>query len=626
MSNQNLFSKETWLRIERLVNGECNDEDVLDLEEFLRSNPTAQKLFLDYCQLHLDLSVEVRSEAVAHEVLDRIVSKCQSATSIASESSGQDSKQGEMSAGAKTDKPEGVSQPHPRSRNAIAFAGLNRSTGGFGGLVSYLQHPVLLVLGGLLVLAGGLIGWSLRKDMQISTAVNIADEPHFTPVAYLASANGCGWGDSSSRIRNVGSAVRLGDEITLYEGIAEFRLATGVSLSVEGPATFVMTSSNSLFLQQGKLTAHVPWKAAPFRLMAGPYPLEALDAEFGVQVKGYDTRIHVFSGEVTCASSPFIVADDVDDSLDDISSASPSPATSIVVGQGQAVALAADSNRVIAARHFAADKNQFANKISMAGPLPITTAYVDSVKQSNPVGYWRFESTENNEIRNEISNGCSLSVTTDVSLQGDESNHVIELGHSYARGHLVSTQPLDALAEGDYSFEMWLKPSHYHRGFLVGMASRVPPEMPLATEKQGGTTTKGRLENNSFTLGLQADVGPKSPGTLLTANCNPFGVFTHQCYSNELYALRRWQHVVVVKGESTMQTYLNGKVIGQCKGSKTMMKNMYLVVGRPFPSFNNYQYVGQLDELSVYDRALTAKEISKHYDAVEKARDILPST
>jgi hypothetical protein len=626
MSNQNLFSKETWLRIERLVNGECNDEDVLDLEEFLRSNPTAQKLFLDYCQLHLDLSVEVRSEAVAHEVLDRIVSKCQSATSIASESSGQDSKQGEMSAGAKTDKPEGVSQPHPRSRNAIAFAGLNRSTGGFGGLASYMKHPVLLVIGGLLVLVGGLVGWSLPRDAQLPTAAIPKSEPRITPVAYLASANGCGWGEGSSRIPNVGTELQLGEEMTLYEGIAEFRLSSGVSLSVEGPATFIMTSSNSLFLQQGKLTAHVPWKAADFRLAAGPYPLTSRDAEFGVQVRGGNTKVHVFSGEVICASSPFSIAEKTKSAEADEIEAGGELSPTILVTQGKAIELSTNDLGSVTAKHLAADQNQFATKISMAGKLPITSRYVQMVKESRPVGYWRFESSENSEIRNEISSGCSLNLATDVSLQGDESNHVIELGHSYARGHLVSAQPLNALAEGDYSFEMWLKPSHYHRGFLVGMASRVPPETPLSQERQSGTTTRGRLENNSFTLGLQADVGPKSPGTLLTANCNPFGTFTHQCYSNELYALRRWQHVVVVKGESTMQTFLNGKVIGQCKGSKTMMKNMYLVVGRPFPSFNNYQYVGQLDELSVYDRALTAKEILKHYDAVEKARDILPST
>ena len=492
------------------------------------------------------------------------------------------------------------------------------------GVKRFPNFPALLFVL-VWIIVGAAIGWTVRQEWHDRPDVTTA-KPRVMPVAYLAAANGCGWGAGASQTRAIGSGVRLGDEVMLREGIADFRLANGVSLSVEGPATFVLTSADSLFLQQGKLTAHVPWKAADFRLAAGPYPLTSRDAEFGVQVRGGNTKVHVFSGEVICASSPFSIAEKTKSADADESEAGGELSPTILVTQGKAVELSTNDLGSVTAKHLAADQNQFATKISMAGKLPITSRYVQMVKESRPVGYWRFESSENSEIRNEISSGCSLNLATDVSLQGDESNHVIEPGHSYARGHLVSAQPLNALAEGDYSFEMWLKPSHYHRGFLVGMASRVPPETPLAQERQSGTTKNGRLENNSFILGLQADVGPKCPGTLLTANCNPFGTFTHQCYSNELYALRRWQHVVVTKGESTMQTYLNGKIIGQCKGSNTMMKNMYLVVGRPFPSFNNYQYVGQLDELSVYDRALTTNEILKHYDAVEKAQDVLPST
>ena len=100
--------------------------------------------------------------------------------------------------------------------------------------------------------------------------------------------------------------------MTLQEGIAEFRLSSGVQLSLEGPAAVVMTSSSSLVLQYGKLTAYVPDATTDFKVMAGGgIRLNASRAAFGVDLAGADTEIHVFSGEVKAANTSII--DDLQD-------------------------------------------------------------------------------------------------------------------------------------------------------------------------------------------------------------------------------------------------------------------------------------------------------------------------
>jgi hypothetical protein len=473
----------------------------------------------------------------------------------------------------------------------------------------------LVIIGALLT--GGALGWILGSLSQKSTPLagserlgNFADnkaQSVIHPVAYLDSETGCDWTTSSSNLTGVGGGVQVGDEIVLCEGIASFRLAArDVLLSVEGPATLIITSPNSAVLQQGKVTAHVPWNGSEFSLIAGSYRLKTNNGEFGAEVNGNTTAVHVFGGEITTVNAPLpltkangrVGKDDLD--IENV----PNPLP-IVIGENRAVELTTGSDSTVATRYFDADRTHFATKLSMSGRLPITTRYINAVKKSRPTGYWRFEAVESGEIRNEITNGTSLAVTTGLSLPGDQSNHVLEVGQSYERGNLVSVGTMDALAKRDYSVEVWMKPSHHHYGFLVSIAEQ---QLDRFDEQ---------LESKTFLMILQPERYPKSPGTIRCANRNPLGFSSHDCWSDELYHLRRWQHVVAVKGKSTLVLYLDGKIVGSSKGSKPMLPGMHLVVGRPYPSSPQSSFYGQLDELSVYDHALTAEEIKLHFNAVE---------
>src|SRR5690606_20074073 len=124
-----------------------------------------------------------------------------------------------------------------------------------------------------------------------------------TPAAYLTSDTGCAWGGTSTRFRTVGSSVDFGEEISLLEGIAEFRLSSGVFLSIEGPAGVVLASANALVVQDGKLTAHVPWSTDDLKVLAGACRSEASTAGLGVFVTGGRVDAHVFSGEALAVNA-----------------------------------------------------------------------------------------------------------------------------------------------------------------------------------------------------------------------------------------------------------------------------------------------------------------------------------
>lgn len=437
-------------------------------------------------------------------------------------------------------------------------------------------------------------------------------------VAYLAVANGCNWTGSTPGVWNVGQSVQIGDEISLQEGIAEFRLASGASLSVEGPATLVVASPNSLILQEGKLTAHVPWKAADFQILAGTNRLTAADAEFGVQAKGNSVNVHVFAGEVTATLSPYSVKEGTAVSDDDFVGDEDLKPLPMTLRQTEAVELTSNADGNTAVRRFTAEEQQFASRNTMARQLAVTSRYVDAVKQSKPVAYWRFEAVENHEIRNEIPTGCPLKVTAKIYLRGDETNRVLESGYAFEKDNLVSTEPMDSFFNGDFSVELWVKPSHFHSGTLVSVMDKGYPPANLDPEEFARQNAKCGY---GFRLETSPDFG-YMPGTIFSMVSNPSQKMkADRCISqNNLYKLRFWQHVVVVRGSWGMQLYFDGQPVAAVKSFRkaTLAEGQHLAVGRLQPFQDGSPFVGQLDELSIYDRVLTPQEILDHFKAVNE--------
>ena len=73
----------------------------------------------------------------------------------------------------------------------------------------------------------------------------------------------------------------------------------------------------------------------------------------------------------------------------------------------------------------------------------------------------------------ELAGRPALEIIGDLRFVGDSANHVIELGRPGANGYLRCTEMLEIPA-GDYSVEIWAKPSHSHVGGIVGMFTELP--------------------------------------------------------------------------------------------------------------------------------------------------------
>jgi hypothetical protein len=588
MSDQLPISHEHWRSVERLVDGDCSDDDVAAIEQALRGNPTAQDLFLDYCQLHLDLSMEIRGEAAAENVLKQVAQK----------------NLGEKSA--------------PGYR-AVRWERHAREVGPAVKKVwgRILHRPAVVFACGVLAAVLCYELWRPQgDDLAKSRLAPLAAEraeatAAVAPVARLTYTNGCSWGGSSPQFSTLDSQVRLGDEITLHEGIAEFRLSSGVSLSIEGPATLVMTSPTSLILQHGRMTVYVPPSVDDFRLVAASCRITARAAEFGVQIAGGDVDVHAFSGEILAAPTlldertaaleePYGVKSEEDLAVGvDFSTAT--------IAAGRGLALVSQGDATLIARWHPADETQFAPKLPMAGSLPITSSYVEAIINSQPMGYWRFEESINRLIDNEIGDLAGLVMSDDLRLVGDSGNRAVDLGRPGSNGALYCKNEVNLPPGSDYSVEVWMKPSHVHNGSIIGMITENPGE-----GKEGAALYLTISNMNSTAANTRQRVRflhRDPPGGNSKTGTN--------CYSNIPYRLRRWQHVAAVKQGAEMRLYLDGVLVDTQHDESSLANHLRLIVGQLGSSPGVNPFIGQLDELAIYGRALSSKEVAKRYKLID---------
>lgn len=457
--------------------------------------------------------------------------------------------------------------------------------------------------------AAGLLGWRLGHNTHQAEVADASLESR-PSIAELKMANGCSWGGGSPQFTKLDSQVRSGDEITLHEGIAEFRLSSDVSLSIEGPAALVLTSPTSLVLQHGRVTVFVPSTVEDFRLVTSACRITGRQAEFGVHVASGDVDVHAFSGQVLV--SPALGDDQEDDQKtlfareEKVKSGEVFSTAMIEAGRG--LALNGRSDETIISSWHDAVPSQFATKLSMAGLLPITNAYVDSVLASGPIGYWRFEGVRDGLIKNEIGDEGPLVVEGQVQFPGDSSNRVAEFGRSESPGCLYGKNRVE-LSESDYSVEVWLKPSHIHTGGCVAWLA----ELPIVKQEQLAFYLQLCGTNRQWESRARARFRflHRNPPTSDHA-------VGESCYSAKPYSLRRWQHLVATKQGAQMRLYVDGVLTDEQQDQTPLPPSLAMVVGQLLGKpERRSSFVGQLDELAVYPRALPPGEVKKHFESVK---------
>jgi hypothetical protein len=92
------------------------------------------------------------------------------------------------------------------------------------------------------------------------------------------------------------------------------------------------------------------------------------------------------------------------------------------------------------------------------------------------------------------------------------------------------------------------------------------------------------------------------------------------CFSSEPYKLRKWQYIVAVKDDTEMRLYVDARLVASAADATEMSDSLELLVGQMDRHRDWRPFVGQLDELAFYNRALSEEEIQHHFHLVRPKR------
>jgi hypothetical protein len=96
-------------------------------------------------------------------------------------------------------------------------------------------------------------------------------------------------------------------------------------------------------------------------------------------------------------------------------------------------------------------------------------------------------------------------------------------------------------------------------------------------------------------------------------------------YSREFHLLYQWVHGAVTYDDTAIRIYINGELSGEKKWlwsstPRGCASRLRPGVGRlqSSPTGEQRQWIGAIDELALYRRALSPEEIRSHYVALKK--------
>ena len=165
----------------------------------------------------------------------------------------------------------------------------------------------------------------------------------------------------------------------------------------------------------------------------------------------------------------------------------------------------------------------------------------------------------------------------------------------------------ESLTNG-FTVEFWVKPDYVESGTIFSLDQiAANDEMPLQgmmMELTGPAADAFAVQQSRFRF-----LHRNPPGRDVRTGTS--------CFSGDPYAPRKWQHVAAVKDGSSMQLFVDGKIEAKGVDSAETADDLRVLIGQLYmfttgPNASVRPFVGELAEVAIYDRPLSAEEISEH--------------
>jgi hypothetical protein len=533
----------------------------------LRDNPEAQDLYLAYmgvqAQLHLDYGSGASPVGMPGG------SSMPLGLPPGMDPSGID--------GLGSDSPPGADRASwPESPRSLAWA--------IGGGLAAAALAVALAA----------VSWSGgRRPAQAPALTKGQKPPRVAPAggfAIVAKLDDVRWERAGGLQPSEGDVLAEG-RLGLRSGRVTLAFLNGVMLTLEGPADLELVSMERVFCHRGKIRTHVPPGAEGFVVSSpGSYVVD-LGTEFGLNVEADGrARVMVFEGEADAAVLE------------------PSGSAQRNRNVTEHRALEIDPSRFQLNDTRAISESFVAPPKLTTPPLSVDPSYRDVVLAAHPWGYWRFESLDGGVVPNEVAGRTPLRAFGPVRLaDSGAGNRAVAFGPGRSDQYLLTDDRWAPPRDPGYAVELWFSPERIGLAELAGLF--VP-----------------RGEGNYDHL-FQLELTSRNRESILFQRASirflhrwPPGYQGGDNLFSDYYVPYRWHHVVAQMRGDQMALYVNGAPLPALPvdpGRLTEACQFILGQLKPLPrgpeSWNNRPFVGQIDELALYDRPLSAEEVRRHH-------------
>lgn len=474
-------------------------------------------------------------------------------------------------------------------------AELPGSLGGttFGGWWFRTPSVVFVSIAGLAVLATVIAALWQGTPRQIPAPVAVVEPSPARPgFAALTETVDCVWEDGCD-IRP--GRLKRGEALSLRRGLAKIAFDDGAEVILEGPARLTIESATAATLQHGRLSANISGSHVDFTVYAPGMRVLDLGTVFGVNVdRDGRGQVHVFEGEVEVA----------------LTREDGRSLRSELLTKNDAASL--DSGRQTIDR-MRLDPAGFVRSLEPSD-LDIRRDYVRAVKEAGPVAYWRFEYLDGGRVLNEMGDRYHGTSPTNLVLSPDVQNKTLSVDQRRdLQQYMMIEEPVEELAGSDYTLELWVK---------ADQPLFASPITLYYTPSDKEDFIHERIASLIELLPVGESYHDQPEQSIRFLHRVPASwAFQREgnCYSAQPYEPGRWHHVVAVCDGTHIRLFVDGVLNDSQPAKKKHPDAPFVSIGRPPGSIHaerrvrDREMVGQIDEVAIYDWALSPEEIERHY-------------
>ncbi len=455
----------------------------------------------------------------------------------------------------------------------------------------FIARPTPLSLVVAAMVLAGLLGLLAIVTPPIYNAVRgVNDPPEVKPSAYVAvvaNMHQAKWAAEQAELAG-GSHIGPGQRLKLSAGLVEIRYRTGEIVILEGPADFTVKRHPQQAacgwgeLKAGTLTADVPANAVGFTIETPAARVVDLGTSFGVAVAGGATEVHVLSGKVEAHVGKPGAAD----------------VAVVRIERGQAYHVEVGG---VGAQQIAYADEQFTRG------LPLANRHIDpyaaAVLADRPIGYWplsersstvavNWAGRPHGAYRGDIARDGSPRPGDEApvgSANFDGQNDCIEVLHD------------GRLSPEDFTLEAWVRLDRVPRDHASILTSRGAP-----SPSTGYVLYISPQGEWAFWTGAAKDWDK------LTGPAASVGAWTHIAAT-----FQRIQTHVSGALTGVKRLYVNGALVAEDAESTYFPQSestlpLRIGGGATEQQSPKYFFHGQLADVAVYTRAISAAEIAEH--------------